>query len=393
MWRNTRLRSKTATSDTGEDHSQISTLASSEVDLVELRIHASEHAKGFVTHSIRRRLWLQLLMHERVEIPRHYVSSHPDDRQVKLDLDRTQLPLDQTQKLMLEHTVKFVLYRNSWLRYFQGFNDVCSVFLFMLGDYGAMEACEHAALFFFRDFMARDFQHVHNYLGCLYSLIQCEDPKLYRLIRDTGLRPYFSTSWILTWFSHDIPNLVLVCRLFDFFLAHSPLMPVYFAAALVMHHRDALLALEPEHSQLHKYLLDVPNQLTAETLHGLIASSAKLWERYPAATVFAKGFHPYSCISTYTTLEEFLSGPGSLTNTDSYYDLGEVLVDTKHDSLPLLKDALLARHYDLILPVHPLDLPTNHCTLVSTWPTDKKRKMSRSYTRRSWFGTMTGLTG
>lgn len=44
--------------------------------------------------------------------------------------------------------------------------------------------------------------------------------------------PYYALSWILTWFSHDLESLDKIARLFDLFVASSPLMPVYAASAV-----------------------------------------------------------------------------------------------------------------------------------------------------------------
>src|SRR5436190_770097 len=51
-------------------------------------------------------------------------------------------------------------------------------------------------------------------------------------IHRVGVLPYYCLSWVLTWCSHDITDFPKVARLFDFFLASNPLMPVYFSAAV-----------------------------------------------------------------------------------------------------------------------------------------------------------------
>lgn len=47
-----------------------------------------------------------------------------------------------------------------------------------------------------------------------------------------NIMPYYALSWILTWFSHDLESLDKIARLFDLFVASSPLMPVYVASAV-----------------------------------------------------------------------------------------------------------------------------------------------------------------
>jgi hypothetical protein len=40
--------------------------------------------------------------------------------------------------------------------------------------------------------------------------------------------------WIITWFSHDIDDVEVAARVFDFHLATHPLMCAYMSAALVI---------------------------------------------------------------------------------------------------------------------------------------------------------------
>lgn len=44
----------------------------------------------------------------------------------------------------------------------------------------------------------------------------------------------FTLPWLLTWFAHSIDDYATIVRLYDLFLASHFLMPVYFAAALVL---------------------------------------------------------------------------------------------------------------------------------------------------------------
>ena len=50
--------------------------------------------------------------------------------------------------------------------------------------------------------------------------------------------------WLITWFGHVLPDYEDVVRLYDFFLAQPPLMPVYLAAALVLHREQEVLLCE-----------------------------------------------------------------------------------------------------------------------------------------------------
>ena len=42
----------------------------------------------------------------------------------------------------------------------------------------------------------------------------------------------FALSWLITWYGHVLKDFSTIVRLYDFFLATHPLMPVYFGAAV-----------------------------------------------------------------------------------------------------------------------------------------------------------------
>ena len=48
----------------------------------------------------------------------------------------------------------------------------------------------------------------------------------------SGAPPHFALSWVLTWFSHDLDDISLICRLYDVCLSGHPLMSLYLATAV-----------------------------------------------------------------------------------------------------------------------------------------------------------------
>ncbi len=67
-------------------------------------------------------------------------------------------------------------------------------------------------------------------LGLLFPIIEKEDPELYQFLLKSEVQPYFALSWLITWFSHGFDDLDSIARLFDFFLASHPVMPLYLSA-------------------------------------------------------------------------------------------------------------------------------------------------------------------
>jgi len=60
----------------------------------------------------------------------------------------------------------------------------------------------------------------------------------------------FALSWLITWFGHVLSDFRHVVRLYDFFLACHPLMPIYFAAVVRLRSFDCLLSSKPSSESL-----------------------------------------------------------------------------------------------------------------------------------------------
>lgn len=79
------------------------------------------------------------------------------------------------------------------------------------------------------------FHHIHHSVKnddqC--SLLACIvwDKCLYFVCR-AEVGTIFALSWLITWFGHVLSDFRHVVRLYDFFLACHPLMPIYFAAVV-----------------------------------------------------------------------------------------------------------------------------------------------------------------
>lgn len=151
-----------------------------------------------------------------------------------------------------------VLVRHPELHYFQGYHDIASVFMLVLGPELALPCLERATVlrlrgnldpgwakknFFFSfindlnlDSMLRTFKPFSQSLLMVKAILKRSDPDLFKAIKpipvDFGLAP------ILTLFSHSTEHLPTISRLFDFFLASHPGMPVYTLAAALSLNKD-----------------------------------------------------------------------------------------------------------------------------------------------------------
>ena len=79
-----------------------------------------------------------------------------------------------------------------------------------------------------RDAMRPNFAQLQSALKLIIMpLTATFDPQLHAHLHDCEMEPYFCLSWVITWFSHDVRDTALVKRLFDFFIVSHPLMVVY----------------------------------------------------------------------------------------------------------------------------------------------------------------------
>lgn len=67
---------------------------------------------------------------------------------------------------------------------------------------------------------------------CLLVPVANEWSNLLRCIFRAEVGTVFALSWLITWFGHVLSDFRHVVRLYDFFLACHPLMPIYFAAVV-----------------------------------------------------------------------------------------------------------------------------------------------------------------
>lgn len=73
---------------------------------------------------------------------------------------------------------------------------------------------------------------IHSLVEMMLAVVRADDPVIYARLRRLSVPPFFSVSWILTWFAHDLSSIFTLEQLFDFFIASHPSAIVYAAAAV-----------------------------------------------------------------------------------------------------------------------------------------------------------------
>ncbi|KAF9170404.1 hypothetical protein BGX20_009012 [Mortierella sp. AD010] len=234
---------------------------------------------------------------------------HKDEEQVRLDIVRsfTHLAADtksqqsfkkQKQEDLL-HVIMDVLRRHPKLAYYQGFHDVCTCLIVVLGKEAAMPAAESLAMFFFRDCMLDNLEPVLDQLSLMTALLKLEDPEIQEFLDKSETLPFFPLSWVITWCSHDLQDFEKIARVFDFLMCFNPLMSVYLAAAVVMSRREELFEVECDNAMVHSFLTKFPKNADLELI---ISHAHKLYVTYPPEALQNRAqswLDGNSCVNTF----------------------------------------------------------------------------------------------
>lgn len=191
--------------------------------------------------------------------------NYTDRNQVELDLVRSFVHFEGISRKILskyrkklQYVMDYVFYHQKHLHYYQGFHDICSILVLILDDSSACVAAERLALYHLNDFMKSSMDSVLPYLNYVYVLLSKIDPDIYQWIIKTGTPPYFSLSWLLTWFSHDIKNLNHVYYLFDVILKQNPMFPLFLIVSMIHMNRQSLLVMDAT-DDLYQQLSKLPS--------------------------------------------------------------------------------------------------------------------------------------
>lgn len=118
-------------------------------------------------------------------------------------------------------------------------------------------------LFFFvylRDFMQQTMESTKHVLNLIFPIIKEVDPILHEFILKSEVGSYFALSWLITWYGHVVKDMKRTCRIYDFFLATHPSMPIYLAAEIVMYRREAILDTDCDMPSVHHVLTSLAKE-------------------------------------------------------------------------------------------------------------------------------------
>jgi len=135
--------------------------------------------------------------------------------------------------------------------YYQGFNDVASIFLNVLQENDddtmdlAVNVLFHICNSHLHDSMKADFISLRNAMKLtIYPLIQVFDSTIHtKILKCSVDEPFFALSWIITWFAHDLKDTCVVKQIYDAILASHPLFVIYLSVAMVLHPQNRRILL------------------------------------------------------------------------------------------------------------------------------------------------------
>ena len=187
--------------------------------------------------------------------------------------------------------------------YYQGFHDVAAVVLDVAGfdpsgERRALAICRALARRRLADACKRDFSDVSIALKLLPALVHALDGELGRLLFRPDdldyallLEPLWALSWAVTLFAHNVDDRASLVVLWDRLLAAPPCFPLYVGAALVVHHRESLIATATEDDAapfLHGALSKLPGLTSGPAWDSIATSARRLLATTPPARAVAR---------------------------------------------------------------------------------------------------------
>ncbi|CAL8073321.1 unnamed protein product [Calicophoron daubneyi] len=252
---------------------------------------------GLVDNDVRRAVW-PILAGVNGESYCTYESdalkSNPNYHQVQLDVNRLDSLMpnglsteekDEIRETMMRLVVS-VLMDNPSMHYYQGFHDICYVFLSVLGEDGARLALNKLLPSRFSLFMEKTMEGTVDYMQLIFAMLGHLRPQLTKNMEAVGLGPHFALAWIVTWFAHVLPEMDDVRRLFDLFLATDSLMLIYLSVAVIIRSDEEVQSTTADFGLLHHTLLRLPKKHPVEEL---VKYSVKLFIAVPPERLLELG--------------------------------------------------------------------------------------------------------
>ena len=167
--------------------------------------------------------------------------------------------------------------------YIQGFNDVVSVFYTVCNNQDlARKLSQKVASTFLKDYIMNNSSKLSfNAFKIIFKIIKNEDNQIYELFTsiDSVCVLSFAVSWLLTWFAHDVKNINIISRIYDYCLSSHESISLYLSAALLIYFKKELLDQITDDISLHVFF----QSLEWEKINydKWISKTEQLFNKYP----------------------------------------------------------------------------------------------------------------
>lgn len=268
-------------------------LTSDPIDMNTLR-EVAVNDGGLLGQEIRRKVWPKLLNINIFCLPPKpgpaLRANHRDYNQVEMDVRRSlrRFPKGMAEgersvlQGQLTDMILYVLRNNPELHYYQGYHDIAVTLLLTVGVRMATAMLQTLSTHHLRDFMDPTMDRTRHVLSYLMPLVQCESAGLHDFLLRSEVGCIFALSWLITWYGHVLSDFQQVLRLYDFFLASHPLMPVYCAAQMVLMREEEILQCDCDMPSIHQLLSNIPPHFPYETL---ISRTHAFFQKHPPCEV------------------------------------------------------------------------------------------------------------
>jgi hypothetical protein len=184
-------------------------------------------------------------------------------------------------KKKLAKLIVNVLNKKPHLHYYQGFHDVCLTYMTIYGEQEALNRLEKVIDSYFSTFMQPTMAETQEFLDLIPIILGLHDQRVQTFLDQAEVGTIFALSWVITWFSHVIPNERDVEMIFTHLQEiDDPHLILYLCAEIVLYKKDELLHLDPEMSTVHHFLCQVPRKEKLP-IKKLLEKAIASFERWP----------------------------------------------------------------------------------------------------------------
>jgi hypothetical protein len=233
----------------------------------------------------------------------------------------------QTQEQALRIILR-LLHENPEINYYQGLHDIVVTFVIEVGERAAYEIMNVLVHHHIRDFMDTDMERTKHLISFLPALLSLLDVELENFISRSNCNYYFTLSWLITWFGHEVDSHSTVVRLADLFLSNHPLTPLYVSAAIILSRRTEILSVDCEMSEVHGLLAHIPSELDWEAV---ITHALQLLKTHPPKKVSSRKRLSYKQSTVFNCHDKILARtarqlPDHMLKVNPYADETSLLV-------------------------------------------------------------------